>query len=441
MAYKNSYEDLLRDIQSSGQNWSEADLALAQQNPDAGRSIYTQKSAWSTATTDEEKLAASQAAEMVREKYGGYSGGKDGSGYTLSDKYAPTTPDYVSQANKYTEQIDSLFAELQNRGDFSYNPSADPSYQAYSEKYRNLGRGAAADALGSAAALTGGQLNSYALTASQQAQDSYNSKMSDVIPELQQLAYNMQMDELNQKRSDINTLMQRQQADYGMSRDTYQDSVTNWQLNQGAGQQALENSRYEDETAYSKEQDALGWAYQKDSDAYDRALQRWQVTGTVDAEGAKVLGVPAGTTTSDYQYQLAQMAKTTSTSSGSGGNSGGSSSTAQNYDGLYAAAQQSSNPENFIATNYKKYGFTKTTGLSGGYKDWVKGQEEPSKAINGVKTEVGNMFYNWGRQGLSNDAMLDRLDTYLAAAQKNGRITEADSRALVQYVAGLMKLK
>lgn len=141
----------------------------------------------------------------------------------------------------------------------------------------------------------------------------------------------------------------------------------------------------------------------------------------------------------DREMAAAQAKAATSSKGGSGG--GGNGGGEPDYEGLYTAAQKSANPDNFISSNYKKYGFTKLTGLSGGYKDWVKGQEEPSKAINGVKTEVGNMFHNWGRQGLSNDAMLDRLDTYLAAAQKNGRITEADSRALVQYVAGLMKLK
>ena len=444
MAYKNNYEDLLREIQSSGQNWSSADMALAQENPDAGRSIFTQKAGYATATTDEERQAYNRAAEMIREKNGGYTGGKTGSGFTLSDKYAPAVPDYVKQADKYTAQIDSLFSQLKDRGAFTYNPSADPSYQAYSEKYRNLGRNAAADALGSAAAMTGGQLNSYALTASQQAQDAYNSRMSDVIPELQQLAYQKYSDELGQKRADLSTLQGMQQNEYGMIRDAHQDSVTNWQLNQGAGQQALENSRYDDETAWDR------GTYASET-ARKQAEQKAQTLASAgNFSGYKALGysdaeISLLKTAYDREMAAAQAkAATNSSRGGSSGSSGGGSgggSGEPDYEGLYAAAQKSANPDNYIATNYKKYGFTKLTGLSGGYKDWVKGQEEPSKAINGVKTEVGNMFYNWGRQGLSNDAMLDRLDTYLAAAQKNGRITEADSRALVQYVAGLMKLK
>lgn len=392
MAYKNSYDDLLREIQSSGQKWSAADLALAQQNPDAGRSIYTQKSAWGAASTDEEKLAANRAAEMVREKYGGYSGGKNGGGFTLSDTYAPATPDYVKQNEKYTAQIDKLFGELKDRGAFTYNPSSDPSYQAYSEKYRNLGRKSAADALGSAAAMTGGQLNSYALTAAQQAQDSYNAQMSDVIPELQQLAYNMHMDELGQKRADINTLMQMQQTNYGMLRDGHQDRVTGWQLNQGAGQQALENQRYEDEFAYKKEQDALGWAYQKDGDAYTRALQTWQVTGVLDEAGAKVLGIPAGTKTTDYQYQLAQLAKSSAKSGGSD-----KEETSPSLSLLFQNMKASSNPYTYLSASRKEYGLDASSmdGVMEEYNSWLKASQNPgnygTSGYKGVLGELGKV--------------------------------------------------
>lgn len=432
MAYKNSYEDLLRDIQSGGQKWSAADLALAQQNPDAGRSIYTQKSAWSTATTDEERLAYNQAANMVREKYGGYSGGKNGGGFTLSDKYAPATPDYVKQNEKYTAQIDKLFGELKDRGAFTYNPSSDPSYQAYSEKYRNLGRKSAADALGSAAAMTGGQLNSYALTAAQQAQDSYNSKMSDVIPELQQLAYNMHMDELGQKRADLNTLMQMQQTNYGMLRDGHQDRVTGWQLNQGAGQQALENQRYEDEFAYKKEQDALGWAYQKDGDAYTRALQKWQVTGVLDEAGAKVLGIPAGTKTTDYQYQLAQMAKAAS----SGGGKSKEEKPLPSLSLLFQNMKASGNPYTYLAANRKEYGLdaSSTEGVMEEYDAWIKKSQNPGNyGTSGYKSVLAEM----GKvedSSLSDGTKIAKLIAIVENAYRANKISHDEAQRLLnQY--------
>ena len=88
MAYKNTYEDLLQDIQASGQNWSSYDMELAKANPDAGRSIYSQKQAWANAQTDAERKAANDAAEMIRKQYGGYTGGKDGGSFTLNGQYS-----------------------------------------------------------------------------------------------------------------------------------------------------------------------------------------------------------------------------------------------------------------------------------------------------------------------------------------------------------------
>lgn len=51
------------------------------------------------------------------------------------------------------------------------------------------------DTVGNASMLTGGYANSYAVTAGQQAYDSYMSKLNDKIPELEQRAYERYRDE------------------------------------------------------------------------------------------------------------------------------------------------------------------------------------------------------------------------------------------------------
>ena len=204
MAYQNNYDDLLRRIHGSGQSWSDYDLNLARENPDAGMSIFSAKDSFSKAQTDEDRLAANRSAEQIRQRYGGYSAGKDGSGFTLTDKYAPPAQEYTSP---YGGAIDDLLDEIMGREPFSYSPGADPSYQAYSEKYRNLGRQAREDTMGSAAAMTGGQLSSYALTAGQQAQNTYNAQLSDAIPQLQQLAYDMFLVELERRRTELSSVV------------------------------------------------------------------------------------------------------------------------------------------------------------------------------------------------------------------------------------------
>lgn len=124
----------------------------------------------------------------------------------------------------------------------------------------------------------------------------------------------------------------------------YQQSLTDWQHQYQTGRDQVEDKRYEDETVYQKQQDSLKWAYQKDSDAYDRALTKWQLTGVLDAKSALVLGLPVGTKTTDYAYQLAQIAKM-SASGSSGGGSGGGSGRKYSGGGSSGGSVSSGDPE------------------------------------------------------------------------------------------------
>jgi hypothetical protein len=292
MAYRNNYEDLLRDIQASGQSWSTYDLDLARENPDAGRSIYTQKLAYANAQTDAERQAANDASEMIRKQFGGYAGGPAGDGFTLIGGTANMkAPSYTQYASKYQDQIDELMAQLgnrspynsqyqgqiddlmgklMNRDPFSYTPTDDPSYAAYSEHYRNAGNQAREDAMAQAAAMTGGQVSSYAMAAAQQAQNAYNAKMSDIIPQLRDAAYGMYMDEGNTMRDNMSSLMALDQAAYGKYMDendamraylsdlialdqsaynqhhgNYANQMAEWEANYGVARDAIADAKPE----------------------------------------------------------------------------------------------------------------------------------------------------------------------------------------------------
>lgn len=63
-----------------------------------------------------------------------------------------------------------------------------------------------------------------------------------------------------------------------------------------------------------------------------------------------------------------------------GGSTGGGTTATPDYDDLFAAARDSGYPKSFIANNYKKYGFTSSTGLYDEYGDWDDGGAEPEEA-------------------------------------------------------------
>lgn len=388
MAYKYKLEDVEKVLQDNGLFMSDADQRLARENPDAGMSIANSKLGHKGAKTPEEQAMYNAAAEQVRAREGGYTGGADGSKFKLDYTYAPKQS---VEESPYTDLMQAATDKSLDRDPFSYNAASDPSYQAYSEKYRNLGRNSMQNALGNAAAMTGGQLSSYALTAAQQANDAYNAQLSDVIPTLEQAAYQKYTNELNQNRNDLSMLQGLDNTWYGREQERYQNDVNKYQLDYSADRDKLADQRYDTE-----------WDYQKQQDAYAQAVQQSEQFGyVVSDEAAAILGVPKGTSTQSKAYQDAQVelqkqqlaferqqaaaslssgGGSSSRSSSSSGSAAGSGGGTQDYSALYQAAAQSGNPQAYIANNYKQYGFNTSTGLYNGYTETLK---QPT-SVNGL---------------------------------------------------------
>ena len=90
----------------------------------------------------------------------------------------------------YSEQIAALVQKAQdNTANFKYDPMTDASYQALAKEYARLGDRANENTIANQAALTGGRVSSYAVSAAAQAQNQYNQALTDKIPELERLAY------------------------------------------------------------------------------------------------------------------------------------------------------------------------------------------------------------------------------------------------------------
>lgn len=246
--YMYSYDDFQKALAESGLggSFSDADLRLATVNPDAGMSILNSKIGWGAATSDAERQRYNQQAENVRRQYGGYTGGGAGNLYQLepvspgSFSYAEA-PTYQSQhndringllnqqmtygsfndtnvkpvyQNKYAGQIAGALDKVANPQAFSYNPETDQSYQSFAKAYRREGERAVADAMGQAAAMTGGLPSSYAATAGAQAGNYYAAQMADKIPQLEQMAHDRYMSDYAMKQAALDALMGAEAADY-----------------------------------------------------------------------------------------------------------------------------------------------------------------------------------------------------------------------------------
>lgn len=171
---------------------------------------------------------------------------------------------------KYDAQTEALLNQILNRDDFSYDVANDPLYQQYANMYHREGDRAMKETMAEAAASAGG-MNTYAITAAQQAQNYYASQLNDKVPELYQLAYQMYLQDKDSMVQDLGLLQNMDATQYNRYRDTmsdwkddksfayklYADAIAqnNWQTNfdykssWDEKDMNLENSRYEKEVA------------------------------------------------------------------------------------------------------------------------------------------------------------------------------------------------
>ena len=236
MAVSYTYDDFLKAYNQSGIGFSDADMKLAQKNPNAGMGLIDAKVRWNQAKTAAERAKYNQQAEAIRSLYGGYLGGDDGFGYTPVD----SPNDYVAP----------------EKPTFSYDLESDPVWQAYKKQYTREGQRATQDALGTTAASTGGIPSSYATAAATQAGDYYAAQMTDKVPELYQQAYNRYLNELSQWNAD-------RSFGYGQYIDELNTQIAN-------RQEALQNALYGAQIGdYSKLED-LGFDISNIPENYDR---------------------------------------------------------------------------------------------------------------------------------------------------------------------------
>ena len=129
----------------------------------------------------------------------------------------------VAYQSRWDDELTSLYDQIRNRKKFSYDMGTDPLYQQYREQYQRLGRLAMQDTMGQAAALTGGYGSTYGEQVGQQAYNAYLQNLNDIVPQLQQQAYQRYQDEGTDLYNQYSLVKGREDTDYGRYRDTVSD--------------------------------------------------------------------------------------------------------------------------------------------------------------------------------------------------------------------------
>ena len=174
-----------------------------------------------------------------------------------------TERDTTGQRARIDQMLDALLGE-----EFDYDPASDKLYAAYRQQYERQADLAAANALGTAAALTGGQASTAAVAASQQAGGYYRAMLAGKLPELAQLAYERYSGERVTK-AQIAALLDMDDADY-----TRADSKVQQQAKALADAKAAADKKAKDEKN-AAEKDA---AAQEKAEKAARSEARRQIT-------------------------------------------------------------------------------------------------------------------------------------------------------------------
>lgn len=168
----------------------------------------------------------SGVSDYTRSKLNGLEGGYTPSGSVqaaqayLEQVKASKPGAYQS---RWDDELTSLYDQIRNRKKFSYDMGTDPLYQQYREQYQRLGRLAMQDTMGQAAALTGGYGSTYGEQVGQQAYNAYLQNLNDIVPQLQQQAYQRYRDEGTDLYNQYSLVKGREDTDYGRYRDTVSD--------------------------------------------------------------------------------------------------------------------------------------------------------------------------------------------------------------------------
>lgn len=190
---------------------------------------------------------------------------------------------YLNQYNNYGDfnfsknnDLNNVISGIQNYGDFSYDVNSDALYQQYADQYIQQGKMAMQDAMGQAAAMTGGYGNSYASTVGNQAYQGYLQQLNDKVPELYQMALNkwqMGKDDLYDQYGLLLSEYEREYGLYsdeynqlldqlGLARNDYYDGADMHYTEQGNSNNVLSNQFNDEMSIWDANQSQSNWEKQ-----------------------------------------------------------------------------------------------------------------------------------------------------------------------------------
>ena len=461
-----TYDGFLTAASNAGLlgEFSQADLDTARKYPEFGYSILGLKQDIHKATTPEAKLLANEAANQLRSSYGGYTGGKYGADY-ISDGKIPNQIDSVldkingfgsftfdqerpSYENQYAEQQQALLDAIINRPDFSWSKEDDPQWSSYKKSYLREGDRATANALGQAAAASGGRPSTAALTAATQAGDYYATQLNDIIPTLYQQAYDRYLNEYNMSLQDLNAVNTQEQLDYAKYLDqlgqfntdrnfAFNSYLSDFDILQNQlaslqGQDSVDYNRWMDKVGLYREDQQL----QREEALAQQQMAQAQVDAILSAGGSPSADlVGASGYGSEYVQALEEAYRRQAAQQAAGGGGRSSSSGGGKSKMTLTTAKQAANAgvfsddvlavlrENGYTDEMLKaiYGYEPNSGGSGTITD--------ASQLGAAALNIANAMSR-----VNSPSQLGTWAERISDALDDGKITEAEAEFLLDAI-------
>ena len=126
----------------------------------------------------------------------------------------------------YTDQIQDLMTQIQNREDFTYDVAEDTLFQQALSSAMSSGKSAMMDTIGQASALTGGYGSTYATSAGNQAYNAYIEDAYDNLPQYYQMALEAYQMEGQDMYNQLSMLTNADATEYQRMYDAWNTNFT-----------------------------------------------------------------------------------------------------------------------------------------------------------------------------------------------------------------------
>lgn len=154
--------------------------------------------------------------------YGNIASFQPSAAYTKAMEYTQSLLDKINAGKtSYTDKINDIMSQIENRPQFSYDFNTDPLFQNALQGAMSAGQTAMQDTIGQASALTGGYGSTYATSAANQAYNEFVKGAYDALPEYYGIARNAYDQEGQDLYNRLGMYQTADETEYGRLTNAY----------------------------------------------------------------------------------------------------------------------------------------------------------------------------------------------------------------------------